>query len=287
MREKQEELIGFLEEKALEIRKKSLMLITEGHVGHPGASLSEADMLAALYYAVLKIRPDEPAWEDRDRFIMSKGHGCPPLYVVLSMKGYYAWEELVGTYGKLHSRFQAHPDMKKTPGIDMTTGSLGQGLSVAVGMAKAAKDDGKTHRIYCMLGDGECQEGQIWEAAMFAAHYKLDNLCCIVDYNKIQAKGPVHEIMNIEPLSKKWESFGFDVIEADGHSMRSILDAFYEAENLHYFGRPVVIIAHTIKGKGVSFMENTSAWHTHAPNREQLAAALDELSGEVSHKWKK
>ena len=275
-----------LKEQAKELRKTALTMIYKAQSGHPGGSLSAADIVTALYFGEMNVDPKNPGWPDRDRFILSKGHVCPIVYSALGTLGYFD-KAYLDTLRKEGSILQGHPNMNKCPGIDISTGSLGQGLSVAVGMAKAAKDDGKTHRIYCMLGDGECQEGQIWEAAMFAAHYKLDNLCCIVDYNKIQAKGPVHEIMNIEPLSKKWESFGFDVIEADGHSMRSILDAFYEAENLHYFGRPVVIIAHTIKGKGVSFMENTSAWHTHAPNREQLAAALDELSGEVSHKWKK
>lgn len=282
-----EESIQYLKDKALEIRMKSLELISTGKSGHPGGSLSEADIMAALYYSVLNIKPQQPDWEERDRFILSKGHGCPPLYVVLAMKGYYSWEELIGTYGQLHSRFQAHPDMKKTPGIDMTAGSLGQGLSVAVGMARAAKDDGKTHRVYCMLGDGECQEGQIWEAAMSAAQFRLDNLCCIVDYNKVQAKGPIYEIMNIDPLAEKWKSFGWDVIEIDGHNMETILEAFYEAKYLHHFGRPVVIIAHTVKGKGVKFMENTSEWHTHAPNKEQLERALADLTRGEEYTWKK
>lgn len=281
------EIIQYLEEKALEIRMKSLELISKGKTGHPGGSLSESDIIAALYYSILKIDPARPDWDERDRFVLSKGHGCPPLYVVLAMKQYYEWEELIRTYGQLHSRFQGHPDMKKTPGVDMTAGSLGQGLSVAVGMAKAAKDDGKTHRVYCMVGDGECQEGQIWEAAMAAAQFRLDNLCCIVDYNKVQAKGPTHAIMNIDPLADKWRSFGWDVIEIDGHNMEKILDAFYEAKYLHYFGRPVVIIAHTVKGKGVGYMENTSEWHTHAPNQEQLEQALDDLAREDEYAWKR
>lgn len=282
-----EELVSFLSGKALEIREKSLELISTGGTGHPGGSLSSAELFAALFWSALRVNPQDPKWDGRDRFVMSKGHGCPPLYVALAMKGYFPWEELISTYGHLHSRFQAHPDMKKTPGIDMTAGSLGQGLSVAVGMAKAAKDDGKTHRIYCMVGDGECQEGQIWEAAMAAAHFKLDNLCCIVDYNKVQAKGPTHTIMNIDPLAEKWQSFGWDAIEVDGHSLYEVLDAFYEAKNLHHFGRPVVIIAHTVKGKGVSFMENTCEWHTHAPNKAQLAAALEELEKEDCYAWKR
>lgn len=282
-----QELLFELKARAREIRIKGLELITAGKVGHPGATLSEADLLAALYYSVLHIDPKNPQWSERDRFVLSKGHGCPPLYAVLGMKGYFDWDEAVKTYGHLGSRFQAHPDMKKTPGIDMTAGSLGQGLSVAVGMALAAKKDGKTHRVYCMVGDGECDEGQIWEAAMAAAHYKLDNLCCIVDYNKVQAKGSVHEIMGLEPLGDKWASFGWDVIEIDGHNMEEILDAFYEAKYLHNCGQPVVIIAHTVKGKGVSFMENTPNWHTSAPNEEQLRVAVTELTEECEYQWKK
>jgi transketolase len=281
------EIISNLRKKALDIRIKSLELISKGGTGHPGGSLSSADILAALYYSVLRVDPLNPNWSERDRFILSKGHGCPPLYVVLGLKGFYPLEELFNTYGKLHSRFQGHPDMKKTPGIDMTAGSLGQGLSVAVGMAKAAKDDNLHHRVYCLVGDGECQEGQIWEAAMAAAHYELDNLCCIVDYNKVQAKGPTHEIMNIAPLGAKWDSFGWDIIEIDGHNMVEILDAFYVAKNLHNFGKPVVIIAHTVKGKGVRFMENTSEWHTHAPNKEQLDKAISELIEEDDYQWRK
>lgn len=283
-----EEYLDDLKERAKEIRIKGLQLITKGGVGHPGATLSSADIFSALYYSILNIDPKNPDWDQRDRFVLSKGHGCPPLYVVLAMKGYYEWDELYETYGNIYSRFQGHPDMNKTPGIDMTTGSLGQGLSVAVGMAIAAKFDNKQHRIYCMLGDGETDEGQIWEAVMSASHYQLDNLIAIVDYNKIQAKGRVNEIMSLEPYVDKWTSFGWDVIEIDGHNMEQILDAFYEAKYLHGFGKPVVIIANTVKGKGVSYMENTFLWHTHAPNEQELKIAIDELKNkEGRFLWKR
>ena len=276
-----------LKGKALEIRMKGLELISRGGVGHPGATLSSAELFACLYYSVLNIDPQNPKWDKRDRFVLSKGHGCPPLYVVLSMRGYYSWNDLIETYGKLHSCYQGHPDMNKTKGIDMTAGSLGQGLSVAVGMALAAKNDEKQHHVYCMMGDGECDEGQIWEAAMSAAHYKLDNLIGIVDYNKIQAKGSIHNIMGLEPFADKWRAFGWEVIELDGHDIEAILDGFYAAKFLSKIGKPIVIIAHTIKGKGVSFMENTYAWHTHAPNAEQLKAALSELQQKEEFVWKK
>lgn len=282
-----DKLLDYLRDRAREIRIHGLEMITAGQVGHPGATLSEADILAALYYSVLKIDSKNPKWEDRDRFVLSKGHGVPALYAVLGMKGYFDWDDLMKTYGHLGSHYQAHPDMNKTPGIEITAGSLGQGLSLATGMAKAAQDDGKLYRIYCMVGDGECDEGQIWEAAMAAAHYKLDNLTVIVDYNKVQAKGAIHDIMRLEPLADKWRSFGWDVIEIDGHNMEEILDAFYEAKYLHNFGRPVAIIAHTVKGKGVSFMEDTPTWHTSAPNPEQLAAAIKELNTKEEFAWTK
>lgn len=274
-----------LRSRAKEIREKGLELITRGCVGHPGATLSSADIFSVLYFSVLRVRPDEPKWEDRDRFILSKGHGCPPYYVTLALKGYYPMEELMETYATYNSRFQGHPDMKRTPGVDMTAGSLGQGLSVAVGMALAAKNEGKTHKVYCMLGDGECDEGQVWEAAMSAAHFRLNNLIAIIDRNKIQAKGSTRDVMDLEPFADKWRAFGWDVIEADGHSIEGLLDAFYDANHMMSAGRPVAIIAHTIKGYGVSFMENTCAWHTHAPNREQLERALAELDQEGGNAW--
>ncbi len=274
-----------LREKAQEIRRKGLELITKGQVGHPGATLSSAELFAALYFSVLNVRPDEPKWDGRDRFVLSKGHGNPPYYVALAMKGYYGMDELFDTYATINSRFQGHPDMKRTPGVDMSAGSLGQGLSACVGMALAARNDGKTHHVFCMLGDGECDEGQVWEAAMAAGHFRLDNLIAVVDRNKIQAKGPTSEIMDLEPFPDKWRAFGWEVIEIDGHCMEQILDAFYDAKYVKSAGKPIVIIAHTVKGKGVSFMENTCEWHTHAPNNEQLAAALVELENGGDDRW--
>ncbi len=284
-----EELLDYLREKAREIRIKGLQLISQGQVGHPGATLSSADFVAALYFHFLRLDPANPQWDGRDRLILSKGHGVPPFYVALALRGFFSWEELLTTYGSINSRFQGHPDRNKTPGMEMSAGSLGQGLSVAAGMALAAKNDGKTHRIFAVLGDGECDEGQIWEAAMAAAHYKLDNLIAILDRNKIQAKGQTHAIMSLEPFADKWRAFGWEVIEADGHDIAAILDALYDATHLHCNGKPVAILFHTIKGRGVSWMENTSAWHTHAPNQEQCSSAVAELeaAGKEEYQWRK
>ncbi|MDO8686323.1 MAG: transketolase [Clostridiales bacterium] len=284
-----EELLSELREKAREIRIRGLQLITKGKVGHPGATLSSADLVAALYFHFLRIDPQNPRWDGRDRLILSKGHGVPPFYVALAMRGFYSWDELYNTYRDVGSRFQGHPDMWKTPGIEISGGSLGQGLSVAVGMCIAAKADCKTHNVFCFMGDGECDEGQIWEAAMSAAHYRLDNLTGIIDRNKIQAKGFTSEIMDLEPFADKWKAFGWSVIEIDGHDMEEILDALYDATHLNSTGRPVVIIAHTIKGRGVSWMENTSAWHTHTPSPEQCERAVLELEsvGKREYQWRK
>lgn len=278
-------IVRELQERAREIRIKGLQLITKGKVGHPGATLSSADLFAVLYFSVLNIRPEQPKWENRDRFILSKGHGCPPYYVTLAMRGYFDMDHLMETYATFNSNYQGHPDMKRTPGVDMTAGSLGQGLSVSVGMALAAKNDDRNHKVYCMLGDGECDEGQVWEAAMSAAQYKLDNLIAIVDRNRIQAKGITSDIMDLEPFADKWRAFGWQVIETDGHSVEKLLDAFYDANHMTVPGRPVVIIAHTIKGYGVSFMQNTYEWHTHAPNEEQLALAVAELEQDGRNMW--
>lgn len=288
MPKNREELLNYLYDKALEIRIKGLELITKGKVGHPGATLSSADLIAALYFYILKLDPHNPKWEDRDRFVLSKGHGVPSLYVALALRGFYSWDELYNTYGYINSRFQAHPDMTKTPGIEISSGSLGQGLSVATGMALAAKKDSKTHNIYCFMGDGECDEGQIWEAAMFAAHCRLNNLIGIVDRNKMQAKGFTYELMDIEPLVDKWKAFGWHVIEIDGHNMEEILNGFYDAIHFNHFGKPIVIIAHTIKGYGVSFIENRSIWHSQAPTEEQCEQAIKELlASREEYIWKK
>ncbi len=242
--------------------------------GHPGGSLSSADILTYLYKKEMNINPDNPNNPDRDRFVLSKGHAAPLLYAVLAECGYIPKED-IKTLRKIDSYLQGHPDMKGTRGVDMTTGSLGQGISTACGMALAGKLDGKDYRVYTILGDGESEEGQVWEAAMFAAHYKLDNLCAFLDLNRLQIDGPVAEVMNPMPLDKKFEAFGWNVIVIDGHNLEEIEDALTKARETKE--KPTVIIANTIKGKGVSFMENQVSWHGVAPNDEQFAAANSEL----------
>ena len=243
--------------------------------GHPGGSLSIADILAYLYFEEMHVDPQNPRMEERDRFVLSKGHCAPALYATLANRGFFPTEELT-TLRKLGARLQGHPDMTLTPGVDMSTGSLGLGISSAAGMALAAKIDGKNYRVYTVVGDGESEEGQVWEAAMLAAHYKLDNLCVIVDWNGLQIDGSVEEVMNPTPHDKKLEAFGFHVISIDGHDFDAIKAAFDEAKTVK--GKPTAIIAKTVKGKGVSFMENKVNWHGSAPNDEQYAAALAELN---------
>lgn len=259
---------------ATQIRKDIITMITEAGSGHPGGSLSSTDLLVGLYFARLRHDPKNPDWEDRDRVIFSKGHACPLLYALLAHAGYVPPEKLC-TLRKLGSPFQGHPDRLKTPGVDMSTGSLGQGLSVGVGMALGAKLDRKDWRVYVLMGDGEMQSGAIWEAAMSAGHYKLDNICGIVDCNNFQIDGCVEEVMGIKPLADKWRAFRWHVIEIDGHDMKQILDAYDEAIKIK--DAPTVIIGRTIKGKGVSFMENVCEWHGKAPSREQCKQALEEL----------
>ena len=244
--------------------------------GHPGGSLSIADILTYLYFEEMRIDPANPAWVDRDRFVLSKGHCAPALYAVLANRGYFPVEELT-TLRKIGSRLQGHPDMTLTPGVDMSAGSLGLGISSAAGMALAGKIAGKDYRVYTAVGDGESEEGQVWEACMFAAHYKLDNLCVIVDWNGLQIDGPVTEVMNPTPHDKKLEAFGFHVISIDGHDFGQIEAAFNEAKTVK--GKPTAIVAKTVKGKGVSFMENQVKWHGSAPNDEQYAQAIAELTG--------
>ncbi|EMT37932.1 Transketolase, N-terminal subunit, partial [Thermoanaerobacter thermohydrosulfuricus WC1] len=253
----------FLKQKAKEVRIDIINMLAEAGSGHPGGSLSCADILTLLYFDKMNVKPDNPKWEDRDRLVLSKGHAAPALYAVLAEKGFFPKEELK-TLRKLGSILQGHPDMKSTPGLDMTTGSLGQGLSAANGMALAGKLDKKGYRVYVILGDGELQEGQIWEAAMTAAHYKLDNLTAILDFNGLQIDGPNREVKNIEPVNEKFKAFGWHVIEIDGHDFDQIDKAIEEAKATK--GKPTLIIAHTIKGKGVSFMENQVGWHGSAPN---------------------
>ena len=242
--------------------------------GHPGGSLSIADVMAYLYFEEMNVDPADPKKEDRDRFVLSKGHCAPALYATLATRGFFPTEELL-TLRKIGSRLQGHPDMTLTPGVDMSAGSLGLGISSAAGMALAAKIDHKDYRVYTVVGDGESEEGQVWEAAMFAAHYKLDNLCVYLDWNGLQIDGPVTEVMNPTPHDKKLEAFGFHVISIDGHDFDAIEAAFAEAKTVK--GKPTAIIAKTVKGKGVSFMENKVNWHGSAPNDEQCAQALAEL----------
>lgn len=260
------------------MRVDIIKMLESSKSGHPGGSLSACEILSALYFKEMKIDPKNPQWEDRDRFVLSKGHGAPVLYAALTEKGYFPKEELKNLR-KINSMLQGHPDMKGTPGVDMTTGSLGQGLAAANGMALAGKIDKKDYRVYALIGDGESQEGIIWEAAMFAAHHKLDNLTVFMDHNGLQIDGPNKEVMNIEPIDKKFEAFGWNVLRIDGHNFEEILNALNEARNTK--GKPTMIIAETVKGKGVSFMENQVGWHGKAPNEEQARKALDELGGEI------
>ena len=260
---------------ALAIRRDILSMITEAGSGHPGGSLSAVELLTSLYYSELRHDPSNPDWPDRDKFVLSKAHACPVLYVVLAHCGYFPKEEL-STFRKIDSRLQGHAHTM-TPGVEMCGGSLGQGLSFAVGAAIAGKIDGSSSRVFAMLGDGECDEGQVWEAAMSASHYRLDNLVAIVDRNGIQNDRFTSEVMNLEPLPDKWRSFGWHVIEADGHSFPAVLDALQEAGSVK--DKPSVIIAATVKGKGVSFMENNPEFHGKAANAEQLEMALKELAG--------
>lgn len=243
--------------------------------GHPGGSLSITDVLTYLYFEEMNIDPANPAWEDRDRFVLSKGHCAPALYATLANRGYFPVEELT-TLRKIGSRLQGHPDMTLTPGVDMSAGSLGLGISSAAGMALAGKLAGKDYRVYTAVGDGESEEGQVWEACMFASHYKLDNLCVIIDWNGLQIDGPVADVMNPTPHDKKLEAFGFHVISIDGHDFEQIAAAFAEARTVK--GQPTAIIAKTVKGKGVSFMENKVNWHGAAPNDEQYEQAMAELA---------
>lgn len=262
-----------LEAKAKQIRRLIIQMLAKAGSGHPGGSLSSADLITALYFMILRHNPKEPNWPDRDRFHMSKGHCCPLWYAVLAELGYFPSKEL-WSLRQLGSILQGHPD-RRTPGVTVASGSLGQGLSVALGMSLAARIDKKDYRVYCLLGDGETQEGNIWEAAMAASHYKCDNLCAMLDYNGFQIDGRTRDIMNLEPLVSKWQAFGWHAIEIDGHNMKQILSSYEEAKTIK--GKPVIIIAHTIKGKGVSFMENVVDFHGRAPTPEEAQKALKEL----------
>ena len=266
--------ISELEMKAKEIRKGIIESVYRAKSGHPGGSLSIAELMAVLYFNEMNIDPSNPKWEERDRFVLSKGHCCVALYSALAEAGFFEKEELK-TFRKIDSNLQGHPEMNKITGIDMSTGSLGQGLSVANGMAIAGKLDNKNYRVYTILGDGEIEEGQVWEAAMASSKYKLDNLCVIVDKNNLQIDGTTDEVMSSTPLDGKFKNFGFEVITIDGNNILEIMQAFAKARTIK--NKPTCIIAETIKGKGVSFMENRVEWHGKAPNEEQYNLAMKEL----------
>ncbi|MEM2934967.1 MAG: transketolase [Candidatus Thermoplasmatota archaeon] len=261
---------------ALQIRKWVIDSIYRAGSGHPGGSLSVADIIACLYFHEMRHDPKNPRWEDRDRLVLSKGHACPALYAALALSGYFPVEELKNLRKTGHF-LQGHPCMRKVPGVDISTGSLGHGLSVAVGMALAGKIDKKDYRVFVILGDGELQEGEIWEAANSASHFKLDNLIAILDRNGLQIDGPTEEIMHIEPIAWRWRAFGWNVIEIDGHNIEEILNIFH---NIKKNGKPTIIVANTIKGKGVSFMEGTLSFHGKAPSEEQYMKAMSELEQE-------
>ena len=263
-----------LEKMANEIRKDIVTAVHSAKSGHPGGSLSSADFFTYLYFEVMNVDPANPKWEDRDRFVLSKGHVAPGLYSTLAEKGYFPKEDLK-TLRHTGSYLQGHPDMKHIPGVDMSSGSLGQGVSVAVGMAAAGKYDKKDYRVYTLTGDGEIQEGQIWEAAMWAGHRKLDNLVVIVDNNNLQIDGSVEDVCSPYPIDKKFEAFNFHVINIDGNDFDQIRAAFKEARETK--GMPTAIIAKTVKGKGVSFMENAAGWHGKAPNDEEYEIAMADL----------
>lgn len=258
------------------VRRDVVTMVHEAGSGHPGGSLSAAELMTALYFEIMKVDPENPQWEERDRFILSKGHVAPVLYSVLARKGFFPVEEL-HTLRRLGSILQGHPHGSSTPGLDCSSGSLGQGLSIANGLAIAFKKQQKTNRVYCLLGDGELQEGQCWEAVMTAAQQKLDNLCAMVDYNHVQLDGTTEEIKDMGDLCAKFREFGWNVIELDGHEMGAVVEAYRMAER--FKGKPTVLIANTVKGKGVSFMENDCNWHGNAPDKEQLAQALREIGG--------
>jgi transketolase len=266
-----------LKEKAIEMRKTAVTMIHKAQSGHPGGSLSAADLMTALYFKEMNIDPKKPTWEDRDRFVLSKGHVCPIQYSALALLGYVPYETIY-TLREYGSPFQGHPDMKKCPGIDISTGSLGQGLSCGVGMAIAGKRDKKDYRVFSLVGDGECQEGQIWEAAQTAVKYQLDNLILFVDNNRLQIDGFCDEVMPVLDLEKKFEAFGFETKRIDGHSMEAIVETLDEIRELKN-GKPKCIVLDTVKGKGVSYMEDVAEWHGVAPNDEEYKQAIEEIAG--------
>ena len=263
-----------LEEQVRQIRILIVEMLAKAGSGHPGGSLSSAEIITVLFFHILRQKPKDTDWPDRDRFHLSKGHTCPVLYAALAERGYFDKKELF-KLRQLGAMLQGHPD-RRTPGIEVASGSLGQGLSVALGMSLAGKIDKKDYRVFCLMGDGEIQEGNVWEAAMAVAHFKCDNLCAILDYNGFQIDGKISDIMALEPLKDKWLAFGWHVVEIDGHNIKEIIEAFNEAADMK--GKPTIIIAKTIKGKGVSFMENVVDFHGRTPNEDEAKQALQELS---------
>ncbi|WP_125154000.1 transketolase [Clostridium rectalis] len=262
---------------AKQVRKDIVTMLTESHSGHPGGSLSAVEILVTLYFHEMNVNPENPKDLNRDRFVLSKGHAAPVLYSTLARKGFFNVEEL-NTLRKIGSILQGHPNMNEVPGVDMSTGSLGQGISAAVGMALAGKIDKKDYKVYALLGDGELEEGQVWEASMAAAHYGLDNLVAFVDHNGLQIDGECKNVMSPEPVSDKFRAFRWNVIDVDGHDFQQLIDALQEAKKVK--NKPTVIVCKTIKGKGVSFMENEAGWHGTAPTLEQCEQALTEIGGE-------
>jgi len=269
--------IEFLKEQARIVRIEILKMLTQAGSGHTGGSLSAADIVTALYFYKMRHRPDDPKWQERDRFILSKGHAAPLLYTALALTGYFD-KSLLSTLRKTGSPLQGHPSSKMLQGVEVSTGSLGQGLSIANGMALGLRLDKRCSRVYCLMGDGEIQEGQVWEAAMTASHYFLDNICAIVDFNEMQIDGRCSDVMKIDPLPEKWKAFGWHIFEIDGHNMQEIVDALDEAEKIKF--KPSVIIARTIKGKGVSIFEGKVEYHGLAPTKEELEIALKELGAD-------
>jgi len=273
-----ETLILELQERARELRLDSVKMIHRRGAGHPGGALSAAEIMAALFFHKMRLDPARPDWPARDRFILSKGHASAILYAALARLGFFPMEDLKD-WGNLACHLQGHPDRLKTPGVEMTSGILGHGVAIGAGLALVGRMTGVDYRVYVLLGDGECQGGIVWEGAMTAAKYRLSNLTAIVDYNDVQLDGPVHQIMPLEPLADKWRACNWEVLEINGHNMRQVLEALDMAQEIHH--RPTVILAHTTKGKGVSFMENQAKWHGIPPSDEELAQAVAELMGEV------
>ncbi|MDI6740232.1 MAG: transketolase [Candidatus Edwardsbacteria bacterium] len=266
--------VGRLRDIARQIRRDIIEMTHAAGSGHPGGSLSSAEIMSVLYFQVMKHDPKRPSWEERDRFYLSKGHACPVLYAALGEAGYFDKTEFKW-FRKLGAMLQGHPHRLKTPGVEASSGSLGQGLSLSVGTALGLRLDKRRSRVYCLLGDGELQEGQVWEAAMAAGHFRLDNLCAVVDYNNLQIDGEVEKVMGLAPLAVKWRAFRWNALQVDGHSVDALISGFNRATNTK--GKPTVLLAKTVKGKGVSFMENRAEWHGKAPNREEYEKAMEEL----------